>query len=51
LFCFVLKEIRERLEEAEEEGGPIGRPAVLTNLDPEISQTLNYQPGSLYQLI
>jgi hypothetical protein len=27
--------IRERLEEAEEEGDPIGRPAVSTNLDPQ----------------
>jgi hypothetical protein len=29
--------IREKLEEAEEEGNPIERPAVSTNLDPEIS--------------
>jgi hypothetical protein len=27
--------IREKLEEAEEEGDPIGRPAVSTNLDPQ----------------
>jgi hypothetical protein len=26
--------IREKLEEAEEEGNPIGRPAVSINLDP-----------------
>jgi hypothetical protein len=26
--------IREKLEEAEEEGNPIGRPAVSNNLDP-----------------
>ena len=42
--------IREKLEEAEEEGEPVGRPAVSINLDPEISQTLDHQPGSIYQL-
>jgi hypothetical protein len=30
----------KRVEEGEEEGNPIGKPAVSTNLDPEISQTL-----------
>ena len=43
--------IREKLEEAEEEGDPVGGPAVSINLDPEISQTLNHQPGSIHQLI
>ena len=38
--------IREELEEAEEEGKPI-RPAVSTNLAPEISQTLSHQPGHI----
>jgi hypothetical protein len=42
--------IRKRQEEAEEEGDPIGRPAVSTKLDPEISQTLNHQPGSIQEL-
>jgi hypothetical protein len=42
--------IREKLEEAEE-GDLIGRPAVSTNLDPKISQTLRHQPGSIHQLI
>ena len=32
--------IRERLEEAEEKGRPMGRPAVSTNLDPrDLSDT------------
>jgi hypothetical protein len=35
--------MRERLEEAEEEGDPKGRPAVSTNLTPKISQTLTHQ--------
>jgi hypothetical protein len=34
----------EKLEEAEEDGGPMGRPAVSTDLDPKISQTLSHQP-------
>jgi len=42
--------IRERLEEAEEEGDPIGRPAVSTN-PPLRSQTLRHQAGSICQLI
>jgi hypothetical protein len=33
--------IREKPEEAEEEGNHIGRPAVSTHLDPEISHTLS----------
>jgi hypothetical protein len=39
------------IEEAEEKGDPVGGPAVSTNLDPEISQSLSHQPGSIYQLI
>jgi len=35
--------IREKLEEAEEEGNPIGRPAASTNLVPGIFQTLSHQ--------
>ena len=42
--------IREKLEEAKEEGDPIGGPAVSINLDPEVSQILYHQPGSTYQL-
>jgi hypothetical protein len=42
--------IREKLEEAEEEGNPVGQPAVSTWI-PEISQTLDHQPGSIHQLI
>jgi hypothetical protein len=36
------------MEEAEEEGDPVGGPAVSINLDPEISQTLDHQPGRIY---
>ena len=43
--------IRERQKEAEEEGDPVRGSAVSINLDPEISQTLHYQPGSIYQMI
>jgi hypothetical protein len=43
--------IRGKLEEAEEEGNPAGGPAVSINLDPEISQTLNHQQGSIHQLL
>ena len=39
--------IRKNLEEAEEEGNPVGEPAVSINLDPKISQTLDHQPGSI----
>jgi len=38
------------LEEAEEEGNTVGGPAVSINLDPKISQKLDYQPGSINQL-
>jgi hypothetical protein len=41
----------EKLEEAEEKGNPItGQTSQLT-WTPEISQTLDYQPGSIHQLI
>jgi hypothetical protein len=41
--------IKEKLEEAEEEGNPIGRPAVSTNLDPESQTlTLRHQLGSTH---
>jgi hypothetical protein len=36
------------LEEAEEEGDPIERPAVLINQTPEISETPYQQPGSIH---
>jgi hypothetical protein len=39
------------LEEAKEEVSPVEGPTVSINLDPEISQTLDHQPGSIYQLI
>jgi hypothetical protein len=43
--------IRESLEEAEEEGDPVGGPAVSIILDPKITQTLDHQPGNIHQLI
>jgi hypothetical protein len=43
--------IREKLEEAEEEGDPSGGLAVSVKLGPKISQTLDHQPGSIHQLI
>jgi hypothetical protein len=42
--------IRERLDEAKEDGNRIGRPVVSTG-NPEISQTISHQPGSMYELI
>jgi hypothetical protein len=47
----ILTKLRERLEEAEEEGNPIGRPAVSTNPDPEISQSLIHQPDNIHKLV
>ena len=41
--------VRERLEEAEEEGDPTGRPAVSTDLDPW-DLSLSHHPGSVLQL-
>jgi hypothetical protein len=38
------------MKEAEEEGIPIEGPAV-SIWTPKISQTLDYQPGSIHQLI
>jgi hypothetical protein len=46
-----LVELGEKLEEAQEEGEPVEGPAVSINLEPEISQTLGYQPGNIHQLI
>jgi hypothetical protein len=43
--------IREKLEEAEKEDDPVGGPAVSISLDPELSQTLDHQPGSINQLM
>jgi hypothetical protein len=43
--------IRENLEEGKEEGNPIGRLAVSTNMVPGFSQTLSHQPGHIHQLI
>jgi hypothetical protein len=40
--------MREKLEEAEEEGNPIGRWSVSTNLVPEISQTFGHRTGSIH---
>ena len=42
--------IRERLEETEE-GNPVGGPAVSIILDPWDLSSLDYQPGSIHQLI
>jgi hypothetical protein len=39
------------MKEVEEEGDLVEGPAVSINLDPEISQTLDHQPGSIHQLI
>jgi hypothetical protein len=41
----------KRLEEAEEEGDPIGRSESQLTWTPEISQTLSHQPGSIHQLL
>jgi hypothetical protein len=38
------------MEEAEE-GNPIGTPAASINPNPEISQTLSHQPGSIQELV
>jgi hypothetical protein len=38
----------ERLEQTEEEINLIGRPAISTNLDPEISQTPSHPPDSTH---
>jgi hypothetical protein len=35
------------LEEAEEEGNPVGEPTVSVNMDLEISQILEHQPASI----
>jgi hypothetical protein len=43
--------IRERLEEADREGYPIGRPQSPLTWTPEIPQTLSHQPGSMHYLI
>jgi hypothetical protein len=44
--------IREKLEETDQEGDPVREPTVSINLDPpEISQTLDHQPGITHQLI
>jgi hypothetical protein len=46
--------IMEKLEEVEEEGDPIGRPAISTNLDsphPGTSQTLSHKSDRIHQLI
>jgi hypothetical protein len=43
--------IREKLEKAEEEGNPGGEPEVSITRNLEISQALNDQPGSIYQMI
>jgi hypothetical protein len=39
------------MEEAEEEGGPVGEHAVSTTWTAEISQTLGHELGSIFQLI
>ena len=40
--------IKGKLEEAEEEDNPVGGPEVSVNMDPEISQILELQPGSIW---
>jgi hypothetical protein len=42
--------VRKRLEEAKEEGHPIGKPAVSTNPERYLSQTLSHQWGSIQEL-
>ena len=42
---------KEKLEEAVEEGNPIGRPPVSTIQTTEISQTLIHQSGSIHELV
>jgi hypothetical protein len=42
---------REKLEKAKVEQALIRRQEVSTNLDPEISQSLSHQPGSIQQLM
>jgi hypothetical protein len=42
--------IRVKLEEAEEEGEPIGRPVVSIYLTSKISEILEHQPGSIHQV-
>ena len=39
--------IEEKLEEAEEEFGPMGRPTVSTDLAAEVCQTLSHQPDHI----
>jgi hypothetical protein len=41
----------ENLEEPEEEGNPVGGPAVSINLDPRDLQILDHQKGNIHQLI
>jgi hypothetical protein len=43
--------IRETLEEAEEEGNPVGGPAVSINLDTSDISNTGPPPGSIHQLI
>ena len=43
--------IREKLEETEEEGDPVGGSTDSITLDPGNSQTLNHQLGRMHQLI
>jgi hypothetical protein len=42
---------RKKLEEAEEEGNPIGKPAVSTNLNPWDLRHWGHEPGSTYELV
>jgi len=48
--CWLLWWFRGKLEEAEEEVNPVGGPTVLLTWAPDISQTLDHQPGSIHQL-
>jgi hypothetical protein len=43
--------VRGRIEGAEEDGNPIGRPTVPTNLDPWESRRLSHQPKSMNGLV
>lgn len=48
--CWTIGLIREKLKETEEEINPVGGLDVSINMDPEFSQMLDNQNGSLHQL-
>jgi hypothetical protein len=50
VYTYIYIYIKKKLKEPEE-GNPVGGPAVSINLDPEKSQTLEHQPGSILQVL